>query len=1483
MVSNSTDRFNGVVASKAIKVPCAVATSADITLSGSQTIDGVLVSTGDRVLVRAQTNAAENGIYDVKDQAWDRAADWDGNRDIAQGTLITAFDSGGLASQYIVETADPITIGSTLVSIILYSQGATVSVEAGTITDAMLRFDGVDTYRQADRLRATAQGAEFRWYASNLTDYAEQTYVGMSAIFSLSNGSHGFEFQNDLSISGADFVVTSGDATISGTMEAGVVISEGALYLTEIAAADTDIAGKGQLFVRNDAPNVLVFRNDDGDEVELGGGGGGIMFDSWRYDQQFTGPTDPGSEEFRMSSGTPSVTTALYMSDTSLGGLDPDEVFTRLSVGGHLVMQDANRTSFLHYIITSVTDNTTWWQIGVEYAGGNGVLPGDQVDIQFEFFPNAYIVNGAAASNGHDLAWWDDSQLRWEGTGSGIRVNPVTPPTGGRLQFGSPGTTVRTNPNINMDYGVSGQGPVWRVEDSASATDNFGAFAAFNVSPAYLQYEIDDFPYMRLTSAGNVFFEDWQTQGGGANAGFFWQEKAAAAADVAGYGQLWVNSSDQGLYYTGEAGADVRLDVITPTFNTPLRVIGDTDGAPPASQTALLEFYDSDESDRQAYIGYNGSNDFVIRTAFANNGQDFSIFHGGDRILHNEGTGGRTFLEAGTGVTSDIYIRPNAGNDDGIRVMYQGAVELYHNDSLIAQTAAVTSGGFTVAQSVTGPGSQERVLTETDRSRGWPCTLYQFDTSTTASDPGNGNFRFDNATLGSITEMYVDDNNDNIQASDRLIEYLNAGDIISFHRVDANNLHTWFRVTGAPTDNTGWWTVPVEYLYGTGFAGTEVYTLFPFHLSQLEGVLPTSVTENALLTADASGGWVEDVDARFGSGNLDIYGIDDLAGGDRRVRFYRDDGTLAGQVGTGSGGNDLLIRNDLPGQGIRMNARNQADNGDTVLISFDPDNTTTLNAATTFNLSIGGSTSTLMGYSGAGGFTFKAVPGVGTPAVMRMADAVDGSMEFQQTYQFGDTWSRVLNENQMDFMGPMEVFEFNTGTTMAEPTNGDIRFNSATPASVTAIAVSDNGAQGNTKDATWFWDSLSVGDYLIIKSDVDMADYWILEVDSITDNTTWYQIGVTVVQSGSLPSQNDRLVASIQYLSAAGGGGGVSNPLTADLDGDGFNLDDMGVMFMREQAAADADVAGQGQIWVENTTSPGNRLGFTDDAGGDGFFGAAGIELAESSARPYGTPAAGNGILWIKNTPGNEIVYQSDVDQTFAMLSVTNDFYYQFSTTTTAADPGSGFLRYDNATPASITNIYADVLDVTALGHANRWGDLVRGDIVEIFNQDNNGEFQRFRVNGTPVDNTGWFTIPVEPLDNGTLHSNNDNIHVQFHKSPSKLQDYSIENVSTTPTGTTETLTYEDGPAFEVDLESVTGNITITISGGPPSGDYGQIVCKVTQDSAVARTITWSGGTFEWAGGTAHTMTTTLNGFSIFTFETWDGGTTWFAAGADYS
>lgn len=64
------------------------ATTENITLSGTQTVDGVALVAGDRVLVKDQTNDGENGIYDVVDGgAWTRSADADEWKELVSAYL----------------------------------------------------------------------------------------------------------------------------------------------------------------------------------------------------------------------------------------------------------------------------------------------------------------------------------------------------------------------------------------------------------------------------------------------------------------------------------------------------------------------------------------------------------------------------------------------------------------------------------------------------------------------------------------------------------------------------------------------------------------------------------------------------------------------------------------------------------------------------------------------------------------------------------------------------------------------------------------------------------------------------------------------------------------------------------------------------------------------------------------------------------------------------------------------------------------------------------------------------------------------------------------------------------------------------------------------------------------------------------------------------------------------------------------------------
>ena len=113
-----------------VKTSCAAATTANITLSGAQTIDGVSVVAGNRVLVKNQSAAAENGIYVASASAWSRATDADTWGElIGAMVFISAGTINGLTS-WISNTTTGGTLGTTAVTFVQF--GASQSYTAGT-------------------------------------------------------------------------------------------------------------------------------------------------------------------------------------------------------------------------------------------------------------------------------------------------------------------------------------------------------------------------------------------------------------------------------------------------------------------------------------------------------------------------------------------------------------------------------------------------------------------------------------------------------------------------------------------------------------------------------------------------------------------------------------------------------------------------------------------------------------------------------------------------------------------------------------------------------------------------------------------------------------------------------------------------------------------------------------------------------------------------------------------------------------------------------------------------------------------------------------------------------------------------------------------------------------------------------------------------------------------------------------------------------
>ena len=113
------------------KASVRLATQFDISLSGLQTIGGVPTVAGDRVLVKNQSNAAQNGIYVAASGAWTRAIDADTSAKVTSG-MYTFVEDGPVnaGTGWNLITKAPIVLGTTALTFSQFNGGT--SYTAGT-------------------------------------------------------------------------------------------------------------------------------------------------------------------------------------------------------------------------------------------------------------------------------------------------------------------------------------------------------------------------------------------------------------------------------------------------------------------------------------------------------------------------------------------------------------------------------------------------------------------------------------------------------------------------------------------------------------------------------------------------------------------------------------------------------------------------------------------------------------------------------------------------------------------------------------------------------------------------------------------------------------------------------------------------------------------------------------------------------------------------------------------------------------------------------------------------------------------------------------------------------------------------------------------------------------------------------------------------------------------------------------------------------
>ena len=121
----------------------------NITLSGDQLVDGIQPVNGDRILVEAQTNTAENGIYVFNDAgAWTRAGDADEASEFVLNKTVYISEGNTHAGDVYALTTVPTTLDSD--PVVFTKKQDSAGIVDGSITTVKLAADAVTVDKIAD-------------------------------------------------------------------------------------------------------------------------------------------------------------------------------------------------------------------------------------------------------------------------------------------------------------------------------------------------------------------------------------------------------------------------------------------------------------------------------------------------------------------------------------------------------------------------------------------------------------------------------------------------------------------------------------------------------------------------------------------------------------------------------------------------------------------------------------------------------------------------------------------------------------------------------------------------------------------------------------------------------------------------------------------------------------------------------------------------------------------------------------------------------------------------------------------------------------------------------------------------------------------------------------------------------------------------------------------------------------------------------------
>lgn len=226
------------------KTEVACATTANITLSGEQTIDGVLTS-ASRVLVKNQSTASQNGLYLSAAGAWSRVVDADTGAELVGATVMVADGTTYANTQWTCSNT-AITIGVTSVTFAQISGAGTYTADGTSIQLSGNVFSIKSTWAGQNTITTLGTIITGVWNGTTIansyiaTALSSKTYEGLTV--TATTGTLTLTNAKTLSVSNTlTFTGTDGSSVAFGT--GGTVVYTNATTLSSLVSIGTITTG----------------------------------------------------------------------------------------------------------------------------------------------------------------------------------------------------------------------------------------------------------------------------------------------------------------------------------------------------------------------------------------------------------------------------------------------------------------------------------------------------------------------------------------------------------------------------------------------------------------------------------------------------------------------------------------------------------------------------------------------------------------------------------------------------------------------------------------------------------------------------------------------------------------------------------------------------------------------------------------------------------------------------------------------------------------------------------------------------------------------------------------------------------------------------------------------------------------------------------------------------------------------------------------